>query len=128
MKRPDYSALAKILEEMNKEGGFRAATLSRDDGWLMAAAVAPTTNRDLVAAMSGHVSASLERTRNELELGELTDMSMRCSQGKFVVRKIAAKDKQSLLLAAIMPHNIRYHSRAIGKAATRIKRVLGYRH
>ena len=64
MDRPDYSSLVQILEDMNKEGGFRASILARDDGLLMVSATSPTTNRDVVAAMSGYVADSVERMRN----------------------------------------------------------------
>ncbi|MFW9850221.1 MAG: hypothetical protein ACFFF4_13875 [Candidatus Thorarchaeota archaeon] len=128
MERPDYSALARILEEANKLGGFTASVLARDDGFLIASAVAPTTHPDVVAAMSGYVADTVERMRNELNLGNLKDISVRCSQGKAVFRKIASQGKQSLILAAIMPRNVRYHSRAIGKASTMIRKVLGYKH
>lgn len=127
MQRPDYSILADILEEMNKEGGFSASILTLDDGRLMASATSPKTPRDVVAAMSGYVTSTVERMRNELELGELKDISVRCTAGKAVIRKIAGKEMQSLLIAAIMPRNVRYHARAIGKASTRIKELLGYR-
>ncbi|MHA1652655.1 MAG: roadblock/LC7 domain-containing protein [Candidatus Thorarchaeota archaeon] len=125
MKRPDYAALARILEEMNREGGYSASILARDDGLLMASATDPTTNREIVAAMSGYVASTVERMRTELKLGELRDISVRCSEGKAVFRKISPEGSQSLILAAIMPRSVRYHSRALGKAATRIRRLLG---
>ncbi len=124
MKRPDYSALAGILEEMNQEGGYTVSILARDDGLLMASATNPTTNREIVAAMSGYIAATAERMREELNLGELRDIAVRCSEGKAVFRKISPTGSQPLILAAIMPHNVRYHSRALGKAATRIRKLL----
>jgi predicted regulator of Ras-like GTPase activity (Roadblock/LC7/MglB family) len=128
MERPDYRALADILDGMTEEGGYTASILARDDGLLMASSASPTTNRDVVAAMSGYVTSSVERLRNELFLGELRDISVRCLEGKFVVKKIASDGGQSFLLAAIMPRNVRYHSRPLGKAATRIRKLLRYRH
>ncbi len=127
MSRPDYRALPKILEDMNREGGFIASILARDDGLLMASAAAPTTNREVFAAMSGIVAEPVERMRTELALGELKDISIRFSDGKAVFRKIASKGKQSLIIAAVMQKGIRYHSRALGKATTKIRGVLGYR-
>ncbi len=127
MERPDYRALAEILEEMNRDGGFIASILARDDGLLMASAASPTTNREVVAAMSGYVASTVERMRDELSLGELKDISVRCSAGKAVFKKIASHRKQALILAAVMPKAVRYHSRVLGKAATKIRRVLGYR-
>ncbi|NHI83624.1 MAG: roadblock/LC7 domain-containing protein [Candidatus Thorarchaeota archaeon] len=126
MERPNYRALPEILEEMNKEGGFIASILARDDGLLMASAASPTTNREVFAAMSGIVAEPVERMRKELSLGELKDISIRFSEGKAVFRKIAAKGKQSLIIAAVMQRGVRYHSRAIGKATTKIRGVLGY--
>ena len=124
MKRPDYSVLAEILEEMNREGGYIASILARDDGLLMASAASPTTNRDVVAAMSGYISATAERMRTELSLGELRDISVRCTEGKAVFKKITPAGTQPLILAAIMPNSVRYHSRALGKAATKIRKLL----
>ncbi|MBD3406607.1 MAG: hypothetical protein GF411_10875 [Candidatus Lokiarchaeota archaeon] len=127
MERPDYRALAEVLEKMNKEGGFIASILARDDGLLLASAASPTTNREVVAAMSGYVAESVERMRNELALGELKDISVRCSKGKAVFKKVTAKGVQPLILAALMPRNVRYHARPIGKAGTKIRRILGTR-
>ena len=127
MERPDYRSLVTILEVMNKEGGFYASVLARDDGFLIASDVSPTTHPDVVAAMSGYVADTVERMRNELKLGDVKDISVRCNAGKAVFRKIASQDKQGLILAAIMPKHVRYHARAIGKAATNIRKVLGYR-
>ena len=126
MSRPDYGALPKILELMNKEGGFTISSLVRDDGFSIASAVAPGTDRDVVAAVSGFISDSADRVREELKLGEIRDISIRCTQGKAVFKKIGSSGKQALILAAVMPRNVRYHSRPIGKAATKIRRLLRY--
>jgi predicted regulator of Ras-like GTPase activity (Roadblock/LC7/MglB family) len=126
MSRPDYSVLPKILAQMNKEGGFTISSLVRDDGFSIASAVAPGTDRDVVAAVSGFISDSAERVRTELKLGDIRDISIRCTQGKAVFKKIGSSEKQALILAAVMPRNVRYHSRPIGKAATKIRRLLKY--
>lgn len=126
MSRPDYGELPKILEKMNKEGGFTLSSLVRDDGLSIASAVAPGTDRDVVAAVSGFISDSAERVRKELKLGDIRDISLRCTKGKAVFKKIGTSRKQALILAAVMPRNIRYHARPIGKAATKIKRLLKY--
>ncbi len=128
MERPDYSKLATILQEMNKEGGFIASVLARDDGLLMASAVSARTNGDIAAAMAGHVANSVERMRDELGLGALKDISVRCDEGKAVFRKIASEGKIALIIGVIMPKGVRYHARAIGKGSTRIRSVLGYRN
>ncbi len=127
MGRPDYSALAEILEEMNKEGGFIASVVSSDNGLLIASATAPTTNQDIVAAMTGYVTSTIERMRNEFELGDLLDVTVRCSLGKVVFRKIISNGDQSFLIAAIIPRHIRYHTRIIGKAATKIRRIMAFK-
>ena len=127
MERPDYSKLTYILEEMNKEGGFSASILSRDDGLLMASAAAPTTNREVVAAMAGHIGSTVDRVRNELHLGHVRDITLRCTEGKAVFKRIASRDEQDYIIAAIMPRGVRYHNRAIGKASTQIRKLLRLR-
>jgi predicted regulator of Ras-like GTPase activity (Roadblock/LC7/MglB family) len=124
VERPDYGVLVEILEDMNTEGGYTASILARDDGLLMASAASPTTNREVVAAMSGYVASSVERMRDELGLGQLKDISVRCSEGKAVFRMIFSDVDHGLILAALMPRKIRYHNRALGKAATKIRNLL----
>lgn len=127
MVRPDYSALADILEQMNKEGGFIASVISTDNGLLIASATSPTTNRDIVAAMTGYVASTVKRMRDEFEIGDLRDITVRCSLGKVVFRNIATIGDEGFLIAAIIPKYVRYHSRAIGKAATKIRKILSYK-
>ncbi len=122
MERPDYAALAEILKDMNAEGGYKASILARDDGLLIASAIGTSTNREVAAAMAGYVAATIERMRNELSLGDLRDITVRCTEGKAVFRKIVT-DREAFILAAIMPRSVRYHARALGKASTRISRI-----
>ncbi|NWF96862.1 MAG: hypothetical protein HXY34_12035 [Candidatus Thorarchaeota archaeon] len=128
MERPDYASLTDILEDMNREGGYHASILARQDGgFLIASAVSPTTNRDLVAAMAGYLVDTSERVKKELSLGDIRDISVRCTAGKMVVKTITTDGSDTFLLAVLMPRNIRYHSRPLGKAATRIKNLLRYK-
>ena len=123
LQRPDYTVLPTILETMNKEGGFTLSSLVRNDGLSIASAVSTSTDKDVVAAVSSFITDSAERVRKELMLGEIRDISLRCSEGKAVFKKIG-KGPGALILAAVMPKGVRYHSRPIGKAATRIRRLL----
>ncbi|MFO7835875.1 MAG: hypothetical protein R6V83_04405 [Candidatus Thorarchaeota archaeon] len=125
MERPDYSALEEILEDMNREGGFYASILARDDGLLIASATAPNINKNVIAAMSGYVASTVERMREELSLGELNDINVRCTAGKAVFKKLDLAHQDDLVLAAVMPRTVRYHLRPLGKGGTRIKNVLG---
>ena len=123
MQRPDYTKLPKILETMNKSGGFSMSTLVRNDGFPIASAVSKGTDKQVVAAVSSFITDYAERVRKELMLGDIRDISLRCTQGKAVFKKIGGKP-DALILAAVMPRSVRYHSRPIGKAATEIKRLL----
>lgn len=127
MERPDYRQLPKILEQMNKDGGYSASVLARGNGLLIASATAPTTNQDVVAAMCGMIADVAERVRKELMLGDVRDISLRCAQGKAVFKRVGARKDDVLIIGAIMPRNVRYHSRAIGKATTRIRTMMGYK-
>lgn len=123
MQRPDYTVLPTILETMNREGKFTLSSLVRNDGLSIASVVSAGTDKDVVAAVSSFITDSAERVRKELMLGEIRDISLRCSEGKAVFKKIG-KGTGALILAAVMPKGVRYHSRPIGKAATRIRRLL----
>lgn len=127
MERPDYNKLPLILEEMNQEGGYAVSVLARGDGLLVASAASPTANQDLVAAMTGMIAEVAERVRSELKLGEVRDISLRCEEGKAVFKRVGARGDEFLIIGALMPRRIRYHARAIGKASTRVKRLLGYK-
>jgi predicted regulator of Ras-like GTPase activity (Roadblock/LC7/MglB family) len=123
MQRPDYTALPKILETMNREGRFTLSSLVRNDGFSIASVVSAGTDKEVVAAVSSFITDSAERVRKELMLGEIRDISLRCTEGKAVFKKIG-KGTSALILAAVMPKGVRYHSRPIGKAATKIGRLL----
>ncbi|MHA1951477.1 MAG: roadblock/LC7 domain-containing protein [Candidatus Thorarchaeota archaeon] len=110
---------------MNRDGRFSLSSLVRSDGLSIASAVSPGTDKDVVAAVSSFITDSAERVRKELMLGEIRDISLRCTEGKAVFKKIG-KGTSSLILAAVMPKSVRYHSRPIGKAATSIKRLMGH--
>lgn len=127
MKRPDYTKLPEILEQMNKEGGYTVSVLARGDGLLVASDVAPDVNRDVVAAMSGIITEVAERVRSDLQLGDVKDISLRCANGKAVFKRVGALGDEVLIIGAMMPKNVRYHSRAIGKAATTIRKLMGYK-
>jgi predicted regulator of Ras-like GTPase activity (Roadblock/LC7/MglB family) len=127
MERPDYNKLPLILEEMNKEGGYTVSVLARGDGLLVASAASPTANRDLVAAMSGMIAEVAERVRSELKLGDVRDISLRCAEGKAVFKRVGSRGDELLILGALMPRKVRYHARAIGKASTQIRRLMGYK-
>ncbi|TFG96555.1 hypothetical protein E4H12_10780 [Candidatus Thorarchaeota archaeon] len=127
MERPDYRELPKILEQMNKDGGYYASVLARGNGLLVASATAPTTNQDVVAAMCGIIGDVAERVRKELTLGDVRDISLRFAQGKAVFKRVGARGDDILIIGAIMAENVRYHSRAIGKATTRIRDMMGYK-
>ncbi len=127
MERPDYRELPKILERMNKEGGYSASVLARGHGLLVASATAPTTNQDVVAAMCGMIAEVAERVRKELFLGDVRDISLRCAEGKAVFKRVGARGDDVLIIGAIMPKDVRYHARAIGKATTSIRRLMGYK-
>ena len=127
MERPDYHKLPKILERMNKDGGYSASVIARGNGLLVTSATSPTTNQDVVAAMCGMIAEVAERVRKELILGEIRDISLRCAEGKAVFKRVGARGDDVLIIGAIMPKNVRYHSRAIGKATTQIRKLMGYK-
>lgn len=127
MRRPDYTKLPEILETMNTEGGYTVSVLARGDGLLVASAAAPNVNRDVVAAMSGIITEVAERVRRDLKLGDVRDISLRCADGKAVFKRVGALGDEVLIIGAMMPRNVRYHSRAIGKASTTIRKLMGYK-
>ncbi|MBN2228723.1 MAG: roadblock/LC7 domain-containing protein [Candidatus Thorarchaeota archaeon] len=127
MDRPDYRELPKILETMNKEGGYTASVLARGNGLLVTSATSPTTNQDVVAAMCGMIADVAERVRKELYLGTIRDISLRCADGKAVFKRVGSRGDDVLIIGAIMQRDVRYHARSIGKATTRIRRLMGYK-
>ncbi len=123
MERPDYRSLREILEEMKSESGFSALILASHEGILIESVVAPTINRDLVAAMAGYLVDTTERVKRELGLGEIKDVLIRCAEGMVVVKAIQTSNGP-LLLAALIPPNVRYYTRSVNRTATRIRKIL----
>ncbi len=73
----------------------------------VASATSPTTNQDVVAAMCGIIADVAERVRKELALGDVRDISLRCSMGKAVFKRVGARGDDVLIIGAIMPKNVR---------------------
>ena len=115
------------LAQWSNDGHTTKCTGTREDGLLVASAVAPTTNGDVVAAMSGIVASTAERMQKELGLGGVRDITIRCTEGKAVFKKIQSGGSESFIIAALMARRVRYHLRPLGKTATKISRLLGYR-
>ncbi|MEM1657869.1 MAG: roadblock/LC7 domain-containing protein [Candidatus Jordarchaeales archaeon] len=136
MSKDKLSTLTKILEDMNKKGGFSASVISREDGLVVAEASGPES-KQVIAAMAGLAHATAIRVKDQIGLGDLEQVTIETSDGIIVFKSIEVSNKR-FILAAILPisakrriadaasvllHKERRYERIIEDAVKEIKEV-----
>jgi predicted regulator of Ras-like GTPase activity (Roadblock/LC7/MglB family) len=117
-------SLTGILEELNKTGRVKASIVATDEGFVIASAVSRGIDEKVAAAMGSFVFNTADRARDELKLGMIRDITIRCEQGTLVCKSTLLEDNRPVVLAALVPRNTRFFIRAVNKALGEIREVL----
>jgi predicted regulator of Ras-like GTPase activity (Roadblock/LC7/MglB family) len=117
-------SLTGILEELNKTGRVKASIVATDEGFVIASAVSRGIDEKVAAAMGSFVFNTADRARDELKLGMIRDITIRCEQGTLVCKSTLLEDNRPVALAALVPRNTRFFIRAVNKALGEIREVL----
>jgi predicted regulator of Ras-like GTPase activity (Roadblock/LC7/MglB family) len=117
-------ALTKVLEYLNSEGRVKASIIATDEGFVIASAVSRGVDEKVAAAMGSFVHNAAERAREELTLGMIRDITIRCENGILVCKSTQMQDGRFVILAALVPRNTRFFLRGINNALREIKVAL----
>gem|GEM_PF-2383837 len=117
-------SLTEILEELNKTGRVKASIVATDEGFVIASAVSRGVDEKVAAAMGSFVFNTADRARDELKLGMIRDITIRCENGTLVCKSTLLEDNRPVVLAALVPRDTRFFIRAVNNALRQIQEVL----
>lgn len=117
-------SMTEILEELNRTGRVKASIVATDEGFVIASAVSRGVDEKVAAAMGSFVFNTADRARDELKLGTIRDITVRCENGTLVCKSALLEDNRPVVLAALVPRNTRFYIRAVNNALRKIRVVL----
>ena len=116
--------LTEILETLNKTRRVNASIVADDEGFLIASAVRPGVDEKVAAVMGSIIHDAADRAKDELALGPIRDITLRCNEGTLVCKSTILKDGRPVVLAALVPRKTRFFIRAINNALREIETAL----
>ena len=117
-------ALTKVLDDLNNTGRVKASIVTDDEGFVIASAVRRGVDEKVTAVMGSIVHNAAERAREELALGAMRDITIRCESGILVCKSIQMQDGRFVILAALVPRNTRFFLRAVNNALREVRKAL----
>lgn len=119
-----FDQLSAVLKELNDSGRVKASIVATDEGFVIASAVRRDVDEKVAAAMGSFVHNAAERARKELDLGSIRDVNIRCEEGTLVCKATEMEDGRPIILAALIPREIRFYIRFINIAVKKIRNAL----
>ncbi len=116
--------LTTILRELNDTGRVKASVVATDEGFVIASAVRRGVDEKVGAAMGSFVHNAAERARDELALGTIRDVTVRCQDGILVCKATELADGRSVILAALVPPTTRFYTRSVNHALRKVADAL----
>lgn len=116
--------LTAILKRLNKTGRVKASIVADDEGFLIASAVQPGVDEKVAAVMGSIIHDAADRAKDEMALGAIRDITLRCKEGTLVCKSTILKDGRPVVLAALVPRNTRFFIRAVNNALREIETAL----
>ena len=116
--------LTAILKRLNKTGRVKASIVADDEGFLIASAVQPGVDEKVAAVMGSIIHDAADRAKDEMALGAIRDITLRCKEGTLVCKSTILKDGRPVVLAALVSRNTRFFIRAVNNALREIETAL----
>ncbi len=101
MAKDKLSVLNRILDEMNKKGGFSASVVSGEDG-LVVAEASGSESKQVIAAMAGLAHSTAMRVKEQVGLGDLEHVTIETSNGIIIFKSVETPNRR-FIIAAILP-------------------------
>lgn len=123
--RPEISgpaSLQEILYTMREEGDFDTVVLASADG-ILVATIPTHYDSDVTAALVAMLRKVSGDAQQQLGLGELDEVTIRCRDRTRLVCRYLAVGEQGVILVAIAPPG-RSYRRATNRAIRQIRRLL----
>jgi predicted regulator of Ras-like GTPase activity (Roadblock/LC7/MglB family) len=96
------TTFAKILDDMNEAGNFKASFLADAEG-LPVAAANSSYDTDTASAMAAMVRNAVEQTRTRIDLAEADEVTVRANDKVRLVSRYFAVGDDTLILVVVAP-------------------------
>jgi predicted regulator of Ras-like GTPase activity (Roadblock/LC7/MglB family) len=112
-------AFEKILQELNRDGDFKAAVLSTTEGLSLASAPAGYED-EMAAAMVALLNKVARQARQQLNLAQVDELSLVGDDRTRLACRYFSLDGQDLVLAVLVPSD-HYYRRRTNQAIREIR-------
>jgi predicted regulator of Ras-like GTPase activity (Roadblock/LC7/MglB family) len=118
---PPMTTFKTLLREMNKQGGFLAATLSDVQGFCIAAATNTKYDLDVQSAVAALIQRAVRQIQGQLGMGQPDEITMRDTGGTKLVCRLFKANGQDLVLS-VLTSDRRCYRRLTSQAIRNIQR------
>jgi predicted regulator of Ras-like GTPase activity (Roadblock/LC7/MglB family) len=115
------SELARLLAEMNQQGGFPIAVITDRHGFPIASAAASGQDPDTQAAVVALVQKTAAQVQRQLGFAPTDEITLFDAGGRRLVCRPFKANEHDLILAVIVPDRSQNYRRLTNKAVNAIK-------
>jgi predicted regulator of Ras-like GTPase activity (Roadblock/LC7/MglB family) len=117
--------LAKLLANMNEQGGFPIAVLTDRHGFPIASATLPAAAQDpdTQSAVVALIQKTAVQVRDQLGMAQTDEISLAAADGQRLVCRPFRVNSHDLILAVLVPSKAQSYRRLTGQAVTAIRRL-----
>lgn len=115
--------LARLLAEMNQQGGFSIAVLTDRHGLPIASAAAPGQNPDIQSAVVAMVQKAAAQASDQLGLAQTDEISLYDTKGQRLVCRPLSINGHDMILAVLVPDRNKSYRRLTNQAVSAIRQM-----
>lgn len=115
--------LAKLLIEMNEQGGFPISVLTDRQGFPIASAAGPGYSPDTQSAVVAMVQKTATQVRDQLGMAQTDEISLFDTSGQRLVCRPMSINGHDMILAVLVPDKDKSYRRLTNQAVNTIRRM-----
>lgn len=114
--------LAKLLANMNEEGGFPVAVLTDRHGFPIASAAGPGQDPEMKSAVVALIQKTATQVSSQLGMAQTDEISLFDTEGRRLVCRPFNANGHDMILAILVPDKNQSYRRLTNQAVTAIQR------
>jgi predicted regulator of Ras-like GTPase activity (Roadblock/LC7/MglB family) len=114
--------LAKLLADMNEQGGFPIAILTDRHGFPLASAATPEQEPDIQSAVVALVQKTAAQATHQLGLAQADEISLYDKEGQRLVCRPFSINGHDMILAVLVPNKHQSYRRLTNNTVSAIQR------
>lgn len=115
--------LARLLIDMNEQGGFPIAVITDRQGFPIAFAADPGQDPETKSAVVALVQKTAAQVRDQLGMAQTDELSMFDTNGQRLVCRPFSANGHNMILAVLVPDKHQSYRRLTNKTVNAIRRI-----